>query len=121
MFTDERTNTTIHANLDETVIHATLRPQDLIPAFLDVIKDTVEYEQLMVNNAGVPSYAASDNDSEWWDSEDCSFFLNESLFNTLEQYAPDGFYFGNTEGNGSDFGFWKNNDEFEMGDSIFIK
>lgn len=104
MFTDKQTQNTIHTDLNETVIRATLRPQDLIPAFLNVIKDTPEYIQMM---DVVPSYVQEDDDAEWWESEECSFFLNESLFDVLNNYAPDGYYFGSLEGDGSDFGYWK--------------
>ncbi len=104
MFTDKQTGNVINADLNETVIRATLRPQDLIPAFLDVIKDTPEYVQVM---NFVPAYAYEDDDAEWWESEDCASFLNESLFDTLNDYAPDGYYFGSHEGDGSDFGYWK--------------
>jgi len=108
MFLDQDSNVQIHANLSETVIHATLRPQDLIPAFLEVIKDTVEYHQMMTAAFfPVPSSALEDDDHEYWNSEDCSYFLNETLFNLLDRYAPEGYYFGNTEGNGSDFGYWE--------------
>lgn len=104
MFIDDKTQVEIHADLDSTVIRATHRPQDLIPAFLDVMKDTAEYAQLMINNAMVPAYAAEDDGSDWWDSEDCSYFLNDTLFDTLTSYAPEGYYFGAHPG---DYGFWK--------------
>ena len=104
MFTDEKTQNVIHANLNDSVIRATLRAQDLIPAFLDVIKDTPEYIQVM--NV-VPAYAMEDDDSDWWESEDCMYFLNENLFDILNDYAPDGYYFGSHEGDGSDFGYWE--------------
>ena len=103
MFIDMQTQTTIHADLDATVIHATLRPQDLIPAFMTVIKDTAEYVQIM---NFVPAHATEDDTAEYWDSEDCSFFLQD-LFDTLNNYAPDGYYFGSHGGDGSDFGYWK--------------
>ena len=103
MFKDEKTGVTIYADLDTTVIRATHRSQDLIPAFLEVIKDTPEYAQLLNK---LPSYAMEDNDSEWWESEDAMYFLNETLWDVLNKYAPEGYYFGSTEGDGSDFGFW---------------
>lgn len=106
MFIDEGMNVEINANLNETVVRATHRPQDLVPAFLDVITNTAEYAQLVVNNA-IPSYAMDDDDAEYWDSEDCMFFLDD-LFNVLDQYSPDGYYFGAHPGDGSDFGYWKN-------------
>ncbi|MFT6879136.1 MAG: hypothetical protein ACJARG_000060 [Arcticibacterium sp.] len=105
MFIDEKTQIEIHADLDCTVIHATFRRFDLIPDFLDVIKDTPEYLQI-----NIPSSALEDEDSEYWDTED-SLYLLDKLFDTLDHYAPDGYYFGCTEGNFSDFGFWKNEEE----------
>ena len=43
MYTDKKTNRTIYANLNQSVIRATLRSFDLYPTFLEVIKDTPEY------------------------------------------------------------------------------
>jgi len=107
MFIDEKTQTKIYADLDNTVIHATFRPQDLIPAFLDVIKDTVEYTQILQNNSLQFIFDSSTSDDERWESDEISFFLNEELFYILNSYAPDGYYFGSHEGNDSDFGFWE--------------
>ena len=106
MFIDEQTQVQIHADLDTSVIHATHRPQDLIPAFIGVLKDTAEYAQMMVSNA-IPAYALEGDDAEWWYSDECSYFLNETLFDTLDSYAPEGYYFGAHPGDGSDFGYWK--------------
>lgn len=107
MFTDEQTGVIIYATLNETVIHATLRPQDLITAFMEAIRSTPEAMQF-----NIPIHALEDDEADFWDSEDASYFLNEVLFEVLNNYAPEGYYFGSTEGNGSDFGFWKIEDEF---------
>lgn len=105
MFTSH--NIDIHAELDQTVIRATLRPQDLIPAFLEVIRETPEYLQIInSNNYAVITDAGADEYDERWESEDISYLLNEELFDILNHYAPDGYYFGSIEGDGSDFGFW---------------
>jgi hypothetical protein len=108
MFIDEKTGVTIHADLDETVSRATLRSYDLVQAFLPVLRETAEYVQLLPL---FPAYAMEDSDSDWWDGEDCSYLVNENLFDTLNLYAPEGYYFGCTEGDGSDFGYWKYDDE----------
>ena len=109
---DERTKIKIHAELNESVIRATLRPQDLIPAFLHVIKETPEYVQIIQSN--IPELSIifdptpfNDNDERWGD-EYIHYFLNETLFDVLNLYAPEGYYFGAIEGDGSDFGYWKN-------------
>ena len=110
MFTDERTLNVIHADLDCTVIHGTHRACDLVPAFLDVIKDTPEYQQIMMSNAehlNVVSDPTALDDDERWESEYMTYFLNEELFEVLDSYAPDGYYFGSHIGDGSDFGYWK--------------
>jgi len=107
-FTDEQTSTIIHAELDCSVSHGTMRAQDLIPTFLEVIKDTAEYAQLStLAFTFPPNYALENETSDWWNTEDCSWFLNEQLFDILNNYAPDGYYFGSHPGDGSDYGYWK--------------
>lgn len=103
MFIDEKTQNTIHATLDNSVSHGTMRYQDLIPAFMDVLRDTPEYVQLMDQP---PSYAQENKSSEWWESED-AVWLFTGLLETLEQYAPEGYTFGTHPGDGSDYGYWK--------------
>ena len=72
MFTDEKTLNTIHADLDASVLHGTMRLQDLIPRYMDVIRDTPEYVQLL--NV-VPARAVEDGNAEWWNSEDAISLL----------------------------------------------
>ena len=43
--------------------------------------------------------------------EEAQMFLNEDLFDFLSDIAPDGYYFGNTEGDGACFGFFKEEEE----------
>ncbi len=106
MFIDEKTSIKIYANLDETVSRGTLRPYDLTDMFFAVIRDTPEYVQLMMSNTP-PNHALDDEDAEWWEGEECAFFINETLFDVLNMYAPDGYYFGAHIGDGSDFAYWK--------------
>lgn len=111
MFKDEKTGVTIYANLNESVICATLLVSDLVPTFLDVIRETEEYCQLIQSLSGdlsVITDAGADYRDERWESEEMSYFLNEELWYVLNLYAPEGYYFGATEGDGSDFGYWKN-------------
>jgi len=94
-----------------TIIHATHRPQDLVPAFIaelrrlgvsfETVEDVIDHE--------LREYLKDENradDDPWWDSEDCAYLLNETLFDALNGYAPVGCYFGAHPGDGSDFGFW---------------
>lgn len=96
-----------------TIIRGTLRPQDLIPAFLEEIreKDSSRYEALQAKFFPCPpAYALENEDSEWWNSEDCHYYLEE-LFEILNDFAPEGFYFGSHPGDGSDFGYWEVKDD----------
>lgn len=96
-----------------TVSHGTLRTCDLIPAFLDALREVAPdaYAQVVCTPFSViPSDASGDNSHEFWESDDAQSLL-ESLFDTLNEYAPEGYYFGAHLGDGSDFGFWECDDE----------
>lgn len=92
-----------------SVSHGTMRPQDLIPSFLDALSDVwpEAYEGYMVASfPPIPAYVQDEgDDSEWWASDDAAYLL-ESLFDQLGECAPDGYYFGAHPGDGSDYGFW---------------
>jgi hypothetical protein len=88
-----------------TVSHGTMRPEDLIPAFLDVLpadrRDALEseYSDIVLWVQGVePLTPPTDEDISW--------FLNEVLFDALNELAPHGYYFGAHPGDGADYGFW---------------
>ena len=96
--------------LHGTISHGTLRPQDLLPRFLEALYslDPKAAEPYGITPDGfppVPAHALKDDDAEWWDTEDCAYVL-ERVTEMLESLAPDGHYFGTLEGDGSDFGFW---------------
>lgn len=103
MFIDEKTQNRIHANLGEGVSHGTMRCQDLIPAFMDVLRDTPEYVQLM--NV-VPTYASEDENSDWWNSENAAMLL-KLLSYTLDSYAPESYSFGEHPDDKANYGYWK--------------
>lgn len=93
-----------------TVSHGTLRTQDLIPAFLRELRrvNPDAYQQLATPAAGfpiVPAYAEEDDASEWWASEAAGYVL-DMLTDELAMCAPRGLYFGAHWGDGSDFGWW---------------
>ena len=87
-----------------TVIHGTMREEDLIPAFLN------ELEMLDPDRAAsylekIPAGALEDPENDWWGSGKALWMLDE-LFDVLNEYAPPYCYFGALEGDGSDYGFW---------------
>jgi len=90
-----------------TVIHGTLRPQDLLPAFVELIDFVAPAvaAQIMVNGGAIPAHAAEDEYDEWWESDECQHRVEE-MFDVLNDYAPEGYVFGAHPGDGSDFGFW---------------
>jgi hypothetical protein len=92
-----------------SVSTGTMRPADLIPCFLDCVRDFApdEYAGFMVAAFGpVPAYVADEGDkSEWWDSENAADLLAQ-LFDILDAAAPEGLTFGAHPGDGADYGFW---------------
>jgi len=46
-------------------------------------------------------------------NDDVSWLINEALFNVLNDCCDDGVWFGASEGDGADFGFWYYEDEYE--------
>ena len=93
----------------EIISEGTHRLADLIPRFLNAVRDHApdEYAAMTVSPFGpIPSYVQDEgDDSEWWDSDDASALLEE-LTEILEDHAPDGYTFGTQDGDGACFGFW---------------
>ena len=109
MFIDEKTQVEILADLNCTLIHGTHRACDLVPAFLEVIKNTPEYTQIVQTNnynLNVIFDPSADDSDGRWESDDMCYFLNEDLFDLLNNYAPGGYCFGAHPGDDSNFGFW---------------
>lgn len=87
---------------------STMRPEDLIPCFISALR-IIESD----NKGIMESMQQMENDTQkdgYFESEDCQFDLNY-LFDLLDACSPDGFYFGAHPGNGSDYGFWKSEDQ----------
>lgn len=91
-----------------SVIHATHRCEDLIPAFISELEK--HDKQAADDYDALRMESVRDNGSEWYDTTEAAGLLY-SLFHDLDRHAEDGFYFGAHPGDGSDFGFWKNEDE----------
>jgi hypothetical protein len=118
--TDQQENDMMKATnkfpLEISVIHGTLRNQDLIPAFLEAVLQLDPDTPMALIEAMMPEElreAPQDNDDhEWWYTE-TAYWVLEHLDNKLNDHAPDGYYFGAHYGDGSDFGFWRIIDEEE--------
>lgn len=90
-----------------TVSEATMRPEDLIPAFTEVLEQYWPEKAKELADEYSDIYAAMDGDDDVYLSElDGTDWLLDSLFDALEEIAPDGFTFGAHPGDGSDYGFW---------------
>ena len=104
-----------------TISHGTLRAEDLIPRFLDVLtaldpqsasqvtssddpKDAEVIACLTVDGSGVIPTELYDQASE----------LLVWLEDHLAAAAPEGYRFGNTEGDASDYGFWPDYDALDV-------
>lgn len=92
--------------LNESISWGTLKTDDLIDSFLDLLKsiDPEEYRKAMDDIEEFEDRLSNDDDALQLEKE---MFLNEYLFDKLDSYAPRGYYFGAHPGNGSDFGYWE--------------
>lgn len=103
-----------------SVSTATLRGEDLIPAFCRFLRenDAEMYSKLLEEwRDSLPHtghYDVLGEITEDWierntgeDSGDNAGFLLEELFDYLNEIAPDNCYFGSHPGDGADFGFWE--------------
>jgi hypothetical protein len=104
-----------------TVSHATMRAEDLVPAFTDKLTVLAiefdrlkEFKELLSECAEMMDKASKDE--KIWNSEEMCYLLNEDLFNALNRFSPTGVYFGSHPGDGSDYGFWVCEDFFRDSD-----
>lgn len=87
-----------------SVSAGTHRPNDLIPAFMTVL-EIVDPTTCAKLSPSWPDFAREDNGDYWYDGEDAATLL-DSLFDALDEIAPEGMYFGAHMGDGTDFGYW---------------
>jgi len=102
-----------------TISHGTLRTEDLVPTFLNALNfldERAEF-QLVLDNLDVIAMLDVIGLHEMSEaSADRVDMLLSDLFDALDACAPAGFYFGAIEGDGSDFGFWRVEDDDDYED-----
>ena len=110
-----RGHVTLAANIElGTLIHGTLRSEDLLQAFADELAriDVAKFRE--VTKADAHLFAESANLTAEEIVEELGEYASElvnDLMDALNEYAPTGCYFGSIEGDGSDFGFWADEHE----------
>ena len=102
-----------------TIIHGTLRVEDLVPCFAECLRELLSLENSDVDAESrsahaklcerVTSSIEKDGD-DYFESEDAGHDLAD-LSDALNEHAPDGCYFGSHPGDGADFGFWAHDDD----------
>jgi hypothetical protein len=100
-----------HINMG-SVISGTMRPEDLIPAFvaeLEGQKPLKREHKKLIKEIDKRSRFASD--SNYLTQGDAELDLGD-LFDALNKYCAPYFYFGAHPGDGSDYGYWLS-DSFE--------
>lgn len=96
-----------------TVSHGTLRSPDLIRAFFkELLRVTPATAAVRLNGTygteiREAMLGAEEMPDDQWASE-----CVEMLIDSLNYNAPDGYYFGTLEGDASDFGWWREQEEW---------
>lgn len=118
----------VYASLG-SVSSGTHREKDLLEAFGSILQRLVRRAELVgvdVNShtkevdeqsQALATLMDREGGERWWDiiwkDESFSHFLNEELFDALEEFSPPCCYFGAHEGDGADFGFWWSQENFD--------
>ncbi len=84
-------------------ISGTMRSQDLLPALLELAYIVQPH---VFHAESIPDGVFDDEDHSWWDDVECECLINNTLFDVLNNNAPEGYYFGVSSDDDS-LGFWK--------------
>ena len=105
-----------------TLIHGTLRAEDLLEAFADELdRLTAGDDSPLRRPESVEAHTQLENGLREYVGETIA-----TLIDALNEYAPPHTYFGAHEGDGSDFGFWPTGDDWDncsghwVSKSVFI-
>ena len=97
-----------------TVSHGTMRAEDLIPTFACILEreNPAMLETIRAEYADTFAEMDSDDFDGFEDYETANWLL-ESLFDAMDVISPPYCYFGASEGDGADYGFWPSIDSLE--------
>ena len=105
-----------------SVSSGTLRHEDLIPAFLDCLGDLGDEGETSNGDNIADMLVEIESRSGfkgYYESDESEYDL-ESLFYSLNDFAPPYCYFGAHQGDGADFGFWPDWDAIEELDGLRV-
>ena len=96
------------------ISHGTMRNEDVLPKLMSVLfkEDPARARKIWKDN---PEFLEAlcdkqvGKDNPWWESEDANY-IAEELFDVMNDYAPEGHYFGSHIGDGSSYGYWPSDD-----------
>lgn len=105
-----------------TISSGTLRSNDIVPRFLQFLEKYAKkrFDDIMSENLDLAEAYKDcekkhiygnilliewNKDNPYWESEEC-FEMTEYLIDVICLLCPPGYYFGQNEGNASDFGFY---------------
>lgn len=95
-----------------------MREEDLIPNFLDCIAEFDYMRGKSLQAQLEDDLAACESEEDKMETQ--SIFLNETLFDALNEFAPPYFYFGSHPGDGADYGFWLSEESLEDFDGLRV-
>lgn len=107
------------ANKQRSIVHGSMRPADMVPAFAHELADMTSHEQVVSITGFTPDNAPADGDA-FWDTFEAAVILT-GLYDALNSVAPEGCYFGSRPGDGSDFGFWMTDEAAEELETMEMK
>ena len=99
-----------------TVSRATMREQDICQSCIEALYsvDPAKVTELLEKEPKVAEALydsiIDQSQNDYWETEDAFLFVAEDLFDVMDSYSPEGHYFGNNEGDLSDFGYWPDED-----------
>ena len=89
-----------------SISHGTMRNEDLIPDFLALLEQLARKAKNRNHISLCADIRRRMKQFNYYSSTDADIDLNEDLFQALNDYAAPYFYFGSHPGDGSDYGFW---------------